>query len=232
MGFAPLNQSCGLWDKLNEIHHPTGSGWVWQRGLNLWDLRARVPLVSASESLRNRMQSGVVAALRLDFRNRGQNVIQVRPGSAMSLPYQMGLMLKIEASGILGMAAIDQEDEGCHIARLRRSKRNATRGFKVNGGYLFAFPQIRDGGTAIRRCDPIGDAATGAATVEAEHEAWLFRGAAMNVRIHTQRPVQPDEPCRDAFKVGETRPPHERSVTKHPKIFIGERLRKVHELRP
>jgi len=149
----------------------------------------------------------------------------------MSLPYQMGLMLKIEASGILGMAAVDQEDEGCHVARRRRCERNATRGFKVNGGYLFAFPQIRDGGTAIRRCHPIGDAATGAAAVEAEHKAGLFRGAAVNVGIHTQRPVQPDEPCRNAFKVRETRPPHERSVTKHPKIFIGGRVRKVHERR-
>ena len=118
------------------------------------------------------------------------------------------------------------------IARWRRCERDPTQGFEVDGGHLLAFAQIRDGGVAVRRRDPIGDAATGAATVEAEHEAGLFRGAAMNVRIHTQRPVQPDEPCRDAFKVGETRPPHERSVTKHPKIFIGERLRKVHELRP
>jgi hypothetical protein len=149
----------------------------------------------------------------------------------MSLPYQMGLMLKIKASGILGMAAVDQEDEGCHVARRRRCKRNATSGFKVNGGYLFAFPQIRDGGIAIRRCHPIGDAATGAATVEAEHEAGLFRGTAVNIGIHTQRPVQPDEPCRDAFKVWETRPPHERTVTKNPKIVIGGRLRNVHERR-
>ena len=76
-------------------------------------------LVSASEPLRNRMQSGVVAALRLDFRNCGQNVIQVRPGTAMSLPHQVGLMLKIEASGILGMAAVDQEDEGRSAAATR-----------------------------------------------------------------------------------------------------------------
>lgn len=185
----------------------------------------------ASEPLRDRMQSGVVAALRLDFRNRGQNVIQVRPGSAMSLPYQMGLMLKIEASGILGMAAVDQEHEGHHVARPRRCERNATRGFKINGGYLFAFAQVRDGGTAIRRCHPIRDAAAGAAAVKAEHEAGLFRGAAVNIGIHTQRPVQPDEPCRDAFKMRETRPPHERTVTKDPKIFIGGRVRKVHERR-
>jgi hypothetical protein len=149
----------------------------------------------------------------------------------MSLPYQMGLILKSKASGILGMAAIDQEDEGCHVARRRRCKRNATRCFNVNGGYLFAFPQIRDGGTAMCRCHPIGDAAAGAATVEAEHESGLFRGTAVNVGIHTQRPVQPDEPRRDAFKIREIRPPHERTVTKDPKIFIGGGQRKVHERR-
>jgi hypothetical protein len=149
----------------------------------------------------------------------------------MSLAYQMDLLLKIKASGILGMAAIDQEDQGRHIALRRRCERNATSGFKVNGSYLFAFPQIRDGGTAVRRCHPIGDAAAGAAAVEAKYEAGLLRRPAMNERIHTQRPVQPDEARLDTFKVGETRPPHERSVTKHPKIFIGGRLRKVHERR-
>jgi len=129
------------------------------------------------------------------------------------------------------MAAIDQEDEGCDVARRRPCERNATRGFKVNGGYLFAFAQIRDGGTAIRCRHPVGDAAAGAAAVETEHEARLFRSAAMNERIHTQGAVQPDEACRGALKVREARPPHERTVTKHPKIFIGGRLRKVHERR-
>src|SRR5258708_22742245 len=124
---------------------------------------ARVRLVSAPEPLRNRMQSGVVAALCLDFRNRGQNVIQVRPRSAMSLPYQMGLMLKIEASGILWMAAVDQEDEGCRVSRRPRCERNATRGFNVNGGYLLPFPQTRADVTPIRRCHPTGEASPGAA---------------------------------------------------------------------
>src|SRR5262245_34020432 len=138
----------------------------------------------------------------------------------MSLAYQMDLVLKTKASGILGMAAIDQEDEGCDVARRHRCERNATRSFKINGGYLLAFPQIRDGRIAVHGRHPIGDAAAGAAAVEAEHEAGLFRGAAMNERIYTQGPMQPDEACRDAFKVRETRPPHKRTVTKHPKIFI------------
>jgi len=196
-----------------------------------WDWQARVNLMPALEPFRNRMQAGIAATLRLDFCDGRQDVIQVCPGSAMSLAYQMDLVLKIKASGVLGMAAIDQEDEGCHVAGRRRCKRNAARGFKVNGGYLFALPQIRDGGTAVRRCHAIRDATTGAATVEAKHEAGLFRGAAMNVGIHAQRPVQTDEPCGDALKVREARPPHERTVTKNPKIFIGGRQRKVHERR-
>jgi hypothetical protein len=139
----------------------------------------------ALKPIRNGVQSGIAATLRLDFHNRGQNVLQVRPGSAMSLPYQMDLILKSKASGILGVAAIDHEDEGRHVARRRSCQRNATGGFKINGGYLFAFPQVRDGRTAVLRCHPIGDAAAGATTVEAKHETGLFRGAAMNERIDT-----------------------------------------------
>src|SRR5262249_48177494 len=70
-------------------------GWVWQRGVDLLDLRARVNLMHAPEPLRNRVQSGIVATLRLDFRDSGQNVIQVCPGSAMSLAYQVDLTLQI-----------------------------------------------------------------------------------------------------------------------------------------
>ncbi len=79
-----------------------------------WRARVRV---SPLKSLSNCLQFAITATLRLDFRNRGQNVIQIRPGSAMSLAYQMDLMLNVKAAGLLGMAAIDQEDEGGHIAR-------------------------------------------------------------------------------------------------------------------
>ena len=38
----------------------------------------------------------------------------------MSLTYQMDLMLNVEAASILGMAAINQEDEGGHVVGGRR----------------------------------------------------------------------------------------------------------------
>ena len=74
----------------------------------------------ALKSLGNGVQFGITATLRLYFRNSGQNVIQIRPGSAMPLTYQMDLMLNVKAPGILCMAAIDQEDQGGHLARGRR----------------------------------------------------------------------------------------------------------------
>lgn len=57
-----------------------------------------------------------MASLCLDFRDGGQQIILVCPGSAMSLAYQMDLVLEIKAAGVLGMAAIDDEDKRRHIA--------------------------------------------------------------------------------------------------------------------
>ena len=183
----------------------------------------------ALEPLGEEMQTGIAATLRLDFGDSGQHVVPVRPGSAMPLAYQMDLTLEIKASGILGVAAIDQEDQCRHIARWRRCERDPTQGFEVDGGHLLAFAQICDGGIAVRRRHPIGDAAAGAATVEAEHEAGLFRGAAMNEGVDTQRPVQTDEPRGDSFEVRKAWPPHQRPIAEYPKIFVGGGLRKVHE---
>ena len=185
--------------------------------------------VAAFEPFGNCVQSGIATALRLDFGDSGQHVIPVRPGSAMPLAYQMDLALKIKTPGILGMAAIDQEDQCRHIARWRRCERDPTPGFEVDGGHLLAFAQICDGGIAVRRRHPIGDAAAGATTVEAQHKAGLFRGAAMNEGVDTQRPVQTDEPRGDSFEVRKAWPPHQRPIAEYPKIFVGGRLRKVHE---
>lgn len=67
------------------------------------------------EALGNCVQSGIMATLRFNFGNRGQNVIPVCPGSAMSLPYQMDLAVKIEASGVLDVTAIGDIDQGRHV---------------------------------------------------------------------------------------------------------------------
>ena len=45
--------------------------------------------MASLETLGEVVQRRIVAALRLDFGNSGENVITVRPGSAMTLSYQM-----------------------------------------------------------------------------------------------------------------------------------------------
>ena len=174
------------------------------------------------------VQEGIVAALGLDFGDCGQNVISVRPGSAMTLTYEVDLALQIQAPGILGMAAINQVNKGSYVARRRCGERDAAHGFEVDGGDLFAFAQIRHGGLAVGCRHPVGDAAAGAAAVEAEHQAGFFRGAAMDEGVDAKRPVEPDEPCREAFQIGKARPPHQRAVPEHPKIVVGVCFRKVH----
>ena len=54
--------------------------------------------------------------------------------------------------------------------------------------------QIGDGVGALRRRDAEGDAAAGAAAVEAEHEAGTFRRAAMHEGIDAERAMRADQP--------------------------------------
>ena len=127
----------------------------------------------------------------------------------MSLPYQMDLAVKIKASGVLDVSPICYVDQCCDIALWLRCERNPTQSFQVNGGRLFALTQIRDGGGAFCRRHPVGDAAAGAAAVQPQHEAGFFRRPAMDEGVDAQRPVQPDEPRRDTFEIGEARLPHQ-----------------------
>src|SRR5262249_62434462 len=164
-------------------------------------LQTHKHLVPPLKPLGNCAQFGIAAALRLDFGDGGQDVVPVCPRSTMPLAYQMDLMLKIEAPGILGVAAIDHEDQRHYIVRRRRCEGDPTQGFEVNGSYLLALAQICDGDIAVRCRHAVGDAAAGAAAVEAKHEAGLLRCAAMNEGIDAQRPVDADEPRRDSLEV-------------------------------
>ena len=102
----------------------------------------------------------------------------------MSLPYQMNLTVEIKAPGVLGVAAIDHVGQRRYIAPWRCRERNPAHGFQVYGGHLFALAQIQDGGVAVRRGYPVGNAATGAATVESKYETGLLRRPAMDMGIY------------------------------------------------
>ena len=160
----------------------------------------------ALEPFRQPMQAGIVAALRLNFGNRGEDIVEVCPGYAMSLAHQIHLAIEIEPSGILRMTTIDQKHEGTHLAVRQR---DPPHGFEINTGHLFTGAQIGEGCLASGGCDPVGNAAAGAAAIEAKHEAWPFWRAAMDEGVDAQGPMQPGDPRRHALQMVETRPPHQ-----------------------
>ena len=89
-------------------------------------------------------------------------------------------------------------------------------------GGLLAAAQIVDGLVAQLGRDPEGDAAAGAAAVEPEHEAGLFRRAAMVERIDAERAMLADQPRRNLFDEVEARPPHQRAIAEHPEVVFGQ----------
>ena len=76
--------------------------------------------------------------------------------------------------------------------------------------------------------DPERDAAAGAAAVEPEHQARLFRRAAMDEGIDAERAVFANQPRRDPFDEFEAGAPHQRAIAEHPEVAWREfRILKV-----
>ena len=167
------------------------------------------------------VQPCIPAALGLDLGDRRDDVIEVCPGSAMSLAYQMELALEIEAPGILRVAAIDHVEECSDLPGRVGGERDPPHGFAIDHGDLLARAQVFDCCVAPVGRDPIGDAAAGAAEVEAEHEAGPLGRAAMDEGVHAQPPVQAGQSRRDAFQMRESGPPHQRAVAEYPEVFVG-----------
>jgi hypothetical protein len=109
------------------------------------------------------VQPCIAAALDLDLRNGREDIIEVCPGSAMSLAYQMELAVEIEAPGILRMAAIDHIDERRDRPCRSGRKGDLPHGLPIHHGALLALPEVLEGCVAARGSHSIGDAAAGAA---------------------------------------------------------------------
>src|SRR5882724_8841551 len=97
-----------------------------------------------------------------------------------------------------------------------------THHFAIDVGGLLAAAQILHGVVAVPGRDPKRDAAAGAAAVEPEHEAGLFRRPAMIERKDAERAVLADQPRRDLFDEFEARPPHQRAIAEHPQVAFGQ----------
>src|SRR5947207_8252981 len=146
--------------------------------------------VEPFEPLRQEMQLGVSKTLSFDLGDGRQYVVQVCPGMAMALPHQMKLLLDVEPAGILRMAAVDDVDERAHPPSRLAAERDRSRGFAIDHRDLLARAQILDRVRPRGFLDPVGDAAAGAALVEAEHESRLLRRAAVDEGIDAERAMQ------------------------------------------
>ena len=68
---------------------------------------------------------------------------------------------------------------------------------------------------------PVGEAAAGAAAVEAKHQTRALGGAAVDARVDAQRAVIAIERRRRGFGEVETGVPHQRPVSEHPQVVLG-----------
>ena len=140
----------------------------------------------------------------------------------MALLHEAQLVAQRQPPGILHMAAIDHIGQRADPLAGFVFEPHGTHHFAIDMGGLLAAAQILDDVAALLRRHPERDAAAGAAAVEPEHQAGLFRGAAMVERIDAERAVLADQPGRDLLDEVETRPPHQRAVAEHPEVAVGQ----------
>src|SRR3954454_16698927 len=114
------------------------------------------------------------------------------------------------------MAAIDHVSQRTYPLSGFVFEPDRTHDLAIDIGGLLAAAQIFNGVFALLRRDPECDTAAGAAAVEPEHQAGLFRRPSMIERIDAQRAMFADQPRRDLLDEFEARPPHQRAVAVHP----------------
>src|SRR5262249_13022464 len=96
-----------------------------------------------------------------------------------------------------------------------------TRPLDIAPGHLRALARVVQRLGAPGRRHPVGDAAAHAAVIETENEPRPLRRAAVDEGIDAERAVGADQAGGNTFQVLETRPPDERAIGEHPKIFLG-----------
>src|SRR6516165_10657823 len=126
-----------------------------------------------------------------------------------------------QPSGILHMATVDHIGKRADALPRLVLKPHRTRHLAVDRGDLFARTQVGYRRGAILLGDTKCDAAAGAAAVQPQHQAGLFRRSAMDEGIDAKRAVLADQPRRDALDEIEARPPYQRAIAEHPEVAFG-----------
>src|SRR5262249_13122517 len=113
----------------------------------------------------------------------------------------------------------DNETDCAHTSFRLAGEPNVAMRLEIDRRHLLARAQIGDGLLVFGRGNAIGDAAAGAAAVQAEHEAGTFGRTAMDEGIDAERAVQSDDARRQAFEEFKPRPPDQRSIAEDPEIL-------------
>ena len=148
----------------------------------------------------------------------GRHIGGVAAGDADALPHQPQDFLLGQPPRILPMALIDRVDEGVQDAAIVEA--GAQNHLPVDHGHLFALAQIGDGRLPVTRGHLEGHAPAGAAPVEPQHQPRARGGAPMHMGIDAERAMKAMDRRQMALHVSKARPPHERTIAKHPEIPV------------
>src|SRR6185437_12259092 len=136
---------------------------------------------------RELVQRRIAKAFRLDRFHRRQHVIAIVAGAAVALLDDAELLVKREAAGILHVAAVDDIGQRADARSRLVLDPHRAHHLAIDVGGLLAGAQVGDGVVAELALHAEGDAAAGAAAVEAEHEPGFFGRAAVIERIDAER---------------------------------------------
>jgi hypothetical protein len=148
--------------------------------------------------------------------DRVEHVILVRARLADGAAHRRGRVRGVEPPGILIVRAVDDITQ--RLAARAGGKGDRQHALQIDMGDEFAGAQIVEHLLAQVARHPKGKPDTRSAPVEAEHEARPRRRAAMHERAHAQRPAVAVQARALGLEMGESGPPHQRTVAKHPKI--------------
>ncbi len=111
--------------------------------------------------------------------DRVQHVIDIGAGETLGVAHEFGLALEREPSRILRVGPVDDIAKGFERAGRAVEQADRPRRLDIDVGDLLARAEIGEGSVAAFRGNAVGDAAAGAALVEAEHEPRMLPRAAM-----------------------------------------------------
>src|SRR5262245_58763595 len=180
------------------------------------------------QPLGDEMQRRLAIAELLQRADRCDDVVAIGAGLAVTLAHVMQLLLEREPSGILRVPAVDHVAQRPYPPLALALEPDRAHAFAIDRGHLLARAQIGDGLAAVGRGHAIGDAATGSAAVEAEHETRPLRRPAVDEGINAERPMRANEPRLDPLRNRNGRPTDQLATGKAPEVFGRVREIRIH----